>query len=529
MSQISSINFKKSNPIQTRHNDRDLPPSYLIGGVNEFNHNHKEALTLRNQIIENAKEAYTKHTGQKFQAKSYEWSAVVNLKPDSTMADLEKLANHFSDKYGFQCYQIAIHRDEGHIDESGNKIINHHAHMEFVTLDEKTGKNRQREIKPKALRQMQDEVAEILQMQRGIDKRISKRERIEPRKYAQMKEAEKENIKALKSKLAEKEKAQTQEQKTKLKFTSDINEIIYLNVPYNEKDEAKNLGAKWDNDKKKWYIPQVDSIPFDKWLPPQFKTKSQEIKELKAELVNLKTIKAEFETLRKEMIKWGFCDKDDYKIRTDLLNQALENAKKKQFTQDDLNQAVTESKTAILERHKAEIKALESKNNDLEAKIKEQNEALNSEKSKISTLISQINDFNQKQGDSIPKEEFEYLKAKYDANLIENENLKAEVDLLENFITPIKEFVASSLENCQNNIENNKFNAENNTKGQARANCVSEVEKNNKQMKELIENYSFFERYFSFEPYKELYEKTKEWIAEKCRKWDLTRDRGMSR
>jgi ribonuclease HI len=29
---------------------------------------------------------------------------------------------------------------------------------------------------------------------------------------------------------------------------------IYLNVPYEEKDEAKKKGAKWDKSKKRWYI-----------------------------------------------------------------------------------------------------------------------------------------------------------------------------------------------------------------------------------------------------------------------------------
>jgi len=29
---------------------------------------------------------------------------------------------------------------------------------------------------------------------------------------------------------------------------------IYLKVPYEEKDEAKKMGAKWDTKKKKWYI-----------------------------------------------------------------------------------------------------------------------------------------------------------------------------------------------------------------------------------------------------------------------------------
>lgn len=197
MSAISSINFKKSNPIQARHNDRDLPPNYLIGGAVECNYNYKEALILKNKIIKEAIENYTKKTGQKFQAKSYEWSAVVNIKPNTTLNDLENLANHFQEKYGFQCYQIAIHRDEGHISDDGEKVINHHAHLEFITLDKQTGKNNYRRelITPKILRQIQTEVAEILQMQRGEDKRISKRERIEPRKYAQMKENEKKALK----------------------------------------------------------------------------------------------------------------------------------------------------------------------------------------------------------------------------------------------------------------------------------------------------------------------------------------------
>ncbi|EAI4071356.1 mobilization protein [Campylobacter jejuni] len=190
---ISSGNFKKSNPIQTRHNDRDLPPNYLIGGDCECDRNHKEALTLKNEIIKNAIEKYTEHTGQRFQAKSYEWSLVVNIKPDTSMNDLQELSKHFQEKYGFQCYQIAIHRDEGHFNEQGEKLINHHAHMEFITLDKETGKNnfRREKITPKVLREIQTEIAEILGMERGKDKRISGAKRIEPRAYAVLKEKEK--------------------------------------------------------------------------------------------------------------------------------------------------------------------------------------------------------------------------------------------------------------------------------------------------------------------------------------------------
>lgn len=195
MGQISSINFKKSFAINAEHNDRTLPPSYLIDNEKgaECNRSAEKARELKNQIISEAKETYTRRTGQRFQAKTYEWSAVCNIKPDTAMEDLEALAKHFNDKYGFQCYQIAIHRDEGHIDEDGKEQINHHAHLEFITLDKKSGKNNYRRefITPKVLRQIQTETAEILQMQRGQDKRLSGAERIEPRKYAKQKEAEK--------------------------------------------------------------------------------------------------------------------------------------------------------------------------------------------------------------------------------------------------------------------------------------------------------------------------------------------------
>lgn len=32
------------------------------------------------------------------------------------------------------------------------------------------------------------------------------------------------------------------------------NKKIYINVPYQKKDDAKQLGAKWDNVNKKWFI-----------------------------------------------------------------------------------------------------------------------------------------------------------------------------------------------------------------------------------------------------------------------------------
>ena len=42
---------------------------------------------------------------------------------------------------------------------------------------------------------------------------------------------------------------------------------IYLNCPYSEKDECKQLGARWDIDKRQWYIPAgLDTVPFQRWI-----------------------------------------------------------------------------------------------------------------------------------------------------------------------------------------------------------------------------------------------------------------------
>lgn len=43
---------------------------------------------------------------------------------------------------------------------------------------------------------------------------------------------------------------------------------FYLDCPYEEKDECKELGAWWDPDKRKWYVPEgIDRENFRRWWP----------------------------------------------------------------------------------------------------------------------------------------------------------------------------------------------------------------------------------------------------------------------
>ena len=44
----------------------------------------------------------------------------------------------------------------------------------------------------------------------------------------------------------------------------------YLSCPFDEKDDAKALGARWDGQKKRWYIENArDLSAFARWLPPE--------------------------------------------------------------------------------------------------------------------------------------------------------------------------------------------------------------------------------------------------------------------
>lgn len=312
MSQISSINFKKSFAINAEHNDRTLPPSYLIDNEKgaECDRNAEQARELKGQIIAQAKEAYINRTNQRFQAKSYEWSAVVNIKPDTTMQDLERLSKHFNDKYGFQCYQIAIHRDEGHTDEDGKKQINHHAHLEFVTLDKNTGINRQRELTPQKLRELQSEVAEILGMQRGIDKRISKAERIEPRKYAKQKETEKKTTKQaindLNKQIREIEKQQREAlkeadnafQAERKRMIEANNALVEMGLPkIYEKDQYTDLG-KW-RDLAKAKIQECNQAQILE-LKKQLEQEQRAHEATKRDLEKEKTISQDYKDFKKE-------------------------------------------------------------------------------------------------------------------------------------------------------------------------------------------------------------------------------------
>ena len=420
----ASIHFKKSkikDNFQVFHNT-ELRPEYAIGGDLNYNRTAKEAIALKDKIVKEAINAYETRTNRAFHAKSYEWSAVCNIKDSTTMQELEKLTEHFSKKYGFQCYQIAIHRDEGHFNEQGEKVINHHAHLEFITLDKETGRNRQRELSPSVLRQIQDEVAEILGMERGVYKQISKTKRIEPRKYAQMKEQEKRERKELAQELR-KENARNADLQEKL--TATQKELESAKSDILKQKEAENYTKRFkkilaNRGFEKPCFDEINALQRD----IKAKHKSFTEQELKKELVGiffkhrkgrLKRIrakKAELQNIQEP--QEPTTDSKELEALKELLDiklqsipkQTYENYCKGKYFQDNKeadkdylqnflieNTKPYRQQRGILESQKKKIEDLEAKLSDLSAKNQKNEDLLKeNQKNDFRATFDPLND-----------------------------------------------------------------------------------------------------------------------------------------
>ena len=78
---------------------------------------------------------------------------------------------------------------------------------------------------------------------------------------------------------------------------------LYLEVPYIEKDIVKNLGAKWDPVKKKWFIQNNrNTEPFKQWLPSK---KESEDENLRAEYFYLAKTYRDCYECNKSTLVWA--------------------------------------------------------------------------------------------------------------------------------------------------------------------------------------------------------------------------------
>ena len=173
----TSINFKAVKSDSETHNFRKKTFDYIRKDLTPKNEYWMEQkIADRIQKIE----AYCKEkSGRKLQKNAMPVrEAVVVIKENTTMLELQNLAKRLEEELDIRVFQIAIHKDEGHTDKDTKEWKpNHHAHLVADWQDLKTGKT----LKHQSFHysKMQDLTAECLNMERGISGSRGRLEAIE--------------------------------------------------------------------------------------------------------------------------------------------------------------------------------------------------------------------------------------------------------------------------------------------------------------------------------------------------------------
>ncbi|HFK5538321.1 TPA: hypothetical protein ACGZ96_003484 [Elizabethkingia anophelis] len=173
----TSINFKAVKSDSETHNFRKKTFDYIRKDLTPKNEYWiEQKIADRIQKVE----AYCKEkSGRKLQKNAMPVrEAVVVIKENTTMLELQNLAKRLEEELKIRVFQIAIHKDEGHTDKDTKEWKpNYHAHLVADWQDLDTGKT----LKHQSFHysKMQDLTAECLNMERGISGSRGRLEAIE--------------------------------------------------------------------------------------------------------------------------------------------------------------------------------------------------------------------------------------------------------------------------------------------------------------------------------------------------------------
>lgn len=109
---------------------------------------------------------------------------VVVCKADTTMEQLQHLADLCRQRFGITAIQIHIHRDEGHFldpNDTSTWKPNYHAHIIWDWMNHETGKSCKLDNEDISL--IQDMAAEALEMERGVSKLETGKQHLERNDY----------------------------------------------------------------------------------------------------------------------------------------------------------------------------------------------------------------------------------------------------------------------------------------------------------------------------------------------------------
>ena len=185
---LSSIHIQKANSNCFKHNAREEEhPAHTIHSYhtdkNTCDINSEEAQNTFNNLY---KERMSNNPHRKAEKNNCLVEAVVNIEPDTSKEELEELGKYIEKEFNFKLIQTATHKDEGHYNKDDIFKVNHHAHLVFISIDE-NGKqmNRREHIDREKLSKLQDNTADILNMERG--ERNSKTRRLSHKDFKEHK------------------------------------------------------------------------------------------------------------------------------------------------------------------------------------------------------------------------------------------------------------------------------------------------------------------------------------------------------
>ena len=196
----ASIHIKPCKIAQSeKHNRRDmeylnsLDPAklYIRTDLMHLNESYvapdMEGVSLQ-ELYDSIKAMVKEKTGRAMQEKDVEYigksgkkkvrqgcspirESVVNIKSDTTMADLLRYTERVHVRWGIKVVQIHMHKDEGHYENVQDPATwkpNLHAHIIWDWMNHSTGKSYK--LNTDDMSEMQDMVAETLAMERGKKK-----------------------------------------------------------------------------------------------------------------------------------------------------------------------------------------------------------------------------------------------------------------------------------------------------------------------------------------------------------------------
>lgn len=419
---ISSIHFAKVNTHSFKHNSREEEKQadtifQEYTEQNEYNKSADEAKEIFDKLYKQTKKIRDSKSLRIADKKNCLWEAVINLKSSHTLADIKKLSLEIEKLTGFTAIQMAVHKDEGQEREGKLQRKNHHAHINFFTLDTKTGQQlyRREFMNRTKLRELQDVTAKVLDMERGQENSPTKR--LEHKAY-KVAAKEKERLQRanfalkqenLRARIKLKEKGATRAEYAELE---QKHKTLKLELEQKGKDKEKTK----QNKIKKYLLKELEkSKKYDEYTEIKIilnSRKNLEYLEEKSKNQN-EDLKNEIQTNKKRLdltikkIKskfFGFV-KQAKEVIDEEKNKLNDEDLIKYYDEEKINKfkvAGTKYMKVVLEVEKFEKEEL-SKNSEIEmklkpkSKLKKQIEELKKEQENLKANIKQKDNKNKEQ------------------------------------------------------------------------------------------------------------------------------------